>query len=252
MPADSQPARSAATPSRHPSRSPRGPAQPRWERFAPLGAPGFLVTLVLGAVAVGASPPAGDAPAAEIATYFAEHQGGHLANTFLSALGAFVLYPWFLASLWRAIRQVEGERGLCAPAVLIAGVALLGPLAIQVAGWGAAALQAGDQRDPAVAATLFDLGSTGFLIFPLPAAVVVVATTLADRSGPLLPVWLARAGLPVAGVMVLGAFPFGQFMFALFGLWLIAVTVALMRSSDRGRSARADREQLAGVGDAPL
>ena len=110
------------------------------------------------AVALGASPPAGDAPAAQIATYFAEHRGGHLANTFLSALGAFVLFPWFLVSLWRAIRRLEGEHGLCAPMVLVAGVALLGPLLIQIAGWGAAALHAGDQRDPAVAAAL--LGSS--------------------------------------------------------------------------------------------
>ncbi|MDQ4031357.1 MAG: hypothetical protein M3332_03445 [Actinomycetota bacterium] len=203
--------------------------RPRWERFAPLGAVGFLLSLVLGAVAVGASPPAGDAPAAEIANYFAEHQGGHLVNTFLAALGGFVLYPWFLASLWRAIRRVEGEDGLCAPAAVVGGVGLLGPLLLQLAGWGAAALQVGDQRDPAVAAALFDLGSTAFLIFPLPASVLVVAATLANRSGPLLPVWLARAGLPIAAVMVLGAFPLGQFMFALFGLWLLAVVIVLVR-----------------------
>ncbi len=208
--------------------------QPRWERFAPLGAVGFLLSLALGAAAVGASPPASDAPAAEIATYFAEHQGGHLANTLLGALGSFVLYPWFLASLWRAIRRVEGEDGLCAAAALIGGVALLGPLLIQLAGWGAAALQVGDQRDPAVAAALFDLGSTGFLIFPLPASVLVVAATLANRSGRLLPVWLARLGLPVAAVMVLGAFPLGQFMFALFGLWLLAVAIVLIRQSRQG------------------
>lgn len=246
MPVDNPPATGHATPPRDASRSAGVPAEARWERLGPLGAPGFLLMLVLGAVAVGASSPAGDAPAPEIATYFAEHQGGHLANTFLSALGAFVLYPWFLASLWRAIRRLEGEHGLCAPIVLVTGVALLGPLLIQSAGWGAAALQAGDQRDPAVAAALFDLGSTAFLIVPLPAAALVVATTLANRCGPLLPAWLARAGLPIAIVMVLGAFPLGQFMFALWGLWLIAVTVVLMRG-DRARSSRADREQLTGT-----
>ncbi|MDQ3758566.1 MAG: hypothetical protein M3331_01285 [Actinomycetota bacterium] len=202
----------------------------RWERFAPLGALGFLLSLVLGAVAVGAAPPAGDAPAEEIATYFAENQGGHLANTFLAALGGFVFFPWFLAALWRAIRRVEGEDGLCAPAALIGGVALLIPLAIQLAGWGAAALQAGDEREPAVAAALFDLGSTGFLISPFPAAVLVIATTLASRSGDLVPGWVAAFGLPLAAIMVVGTFiGLAQFMFALFGLWLAAVAVVLMR-----------------------
>ncbi len=200
-----------------------------WERFAPLlGAFGFLLFLALGAAAVGASSPSGDAPAREIAAYFAEHQGGHLRNTFLSAFGSFVLFPVFLASLWQAIRRVEGHDGLCAPVALIAGVAMLGPLAIQLAGWGAAALQAGPQRDPAVAAALFDLGSTGFLVFPFPAALLVLATSLANRSGPLLPVWLARTGFLVAGLVVLLA-PLGPFMFALFGLWLLTVAVVLFR-----------------------
>jgi len=200
-----------------------------WERFAPLlGAFGFLLFIALGAVAVGESSPSGDAPAPEIAAYFAERQGGHPLNTSLGAFGSFVLLPLFLASLWRAIRRVEGQDGLCAPAALIAGVAMLGPLGIQLAGWGAAALQAGPQRDPAVAAALFDLGSTGFLIFPFPAALLVLATSLANRSGPLLPVWLARTGFLVAGLIVLLA-PLGPFMFALFGLWLLAVALVLFR-----------------------
>jgi len=199
-----------------------------WERFAPLGAVGFLLFIALGAVAVGESSPSGDAPAREIAAYFAEHQGGHLLNTFLGAFGGFVLFPLFLASLWRAIRRIEGQDGLCAPAALIGGVAMLGPLGIQLAGWGGAALQAGPQRDPAVAAALFDLGSTGFLIFPFPAALLVLATSLANRRGPLLPVWLARSGLLVAGLIMLLA-PLGPFMFALFGLWLFTVSLVLFR-----------------------
>ncbi|MDQ3759399.1 MAG: hypothetical protein M3331_05615 [Actinomycetota bacterium] len=204
-----------------------------WERFAPLGALGFLASLVLGALAVGASPPAGDAPAEEIATYFEEHQGGHLANTFLAALGSLVFYPWFLASLWQTIRRVEGPDGLCAPAALIGGIALLIPLVVQLAAWGAAALQAGEQRDPAVAAALFDLGSTGFLVSPFPAAVLVIAATLASRpSGSLLPNWLVRLGLPLAAVMLLGTFlGLAQFMFVLFAVWLISVAIVLMRSN---------------------
>ncbi len=73
--------------------------RPGWERFAPLGAFGFLLFIALGAAAVGESSPSGDAPAAEIAAYFAEHQGGHLLNMFLGAFGSFVLFHLFLASL---------------------------------------------------------------------------------------------------------------------------------------------------------
>lgn len=159
--------------------------RPRWERFAPLGAVGFLLMLGLGAALIGEAFPNGNAPDTEIAAYFAGHQGGQLLNMLLGAIGGFLLYPWFLASLWRRIRLIEGDEGLCAPVALIGGIALLGPLAVQLSGWGAAALQVGNQRDPSVAATLFDLGNTGFLIFPVPAALLVLATSIANRSGPL-------------------------------------------------------------------
>jgi len=189
----------------------------------------FLLMVLLGALAVGASPPDSDAPAQEIATYFADHRGGHVQDAFLVVVGGFVFYPWFLASLWRATARVEADNGLCAPAALVGGVTLLGPLLILVTAWGAAALQAGVHRDPSVAAALLDLGNMAFLLFPLPAVVLVTGTTLAGRPGTLLPAWLARAGLPVAAVMVAGAwFGLPQVSFVLFGLWLALVAVVLM------------------------
>lgn len=211
-----------------------GRGRRRWERIAPAGAVVFLLMVMLGAWAVGASPPDSDAPASDIAAYFADHRGGHLINAFLVVLGGFVFYPWFVASLWRAMRRVEGDDGICASTALVGGVTLLGPLLIVATAWGAAALQAGEARDPAVATALLDLGNMAFLLFPLPAAVLVVGTTLAGGPGTLLPRWLARSGLPLAVVMISGAwFGLPPASFLLFGLWLTLVAVALMR---HGRS----------------
>ncbi len=208
--------------------------QRRWERFAPAGALAFLLMVVIGAVAVGASSPQSDGPAEEIAAYFADRQGGHLANAFLVVLGASVFYPWFLASLWRAMRRIEGDDGICAPAALVGGITLLGPLLLQATAWGAAALQAGEHRDPSVAAGLFDLGNMAFILFPLPAALLVVGTTLAGRPGTLLPRWLARTGLPAAVALVAGTwFGLAPVCFALFGLWLAVVAVVLIRHGGR-------------------
>jgi hypothetical protein len=201
----------------------------RWERLAPAGALAFLLTIILGALAVGESSPDSDGPAREIAAYFADHQGGHLANTFLVVLGGCVFYPWFLASLWRALRRVEGDSGICATAALVGGISLLGPLLLQATSWGAAALQAGETRDPAVAAALFDLGNMAFILFPLPAAVMVAATSLAG-AGTLLPRWAARTGPPLALVMVVTTwFGLAPLSFTLFGLWLAVVAVILTR-----------------------
>jgi hypothetical protein len=208
-----------------------GPQARRWERIAPAGALGFLLLLLIGAVILGEPPPPSHAPTQEIASYFAEHRSGVLYNSAFAMLGAFALYPWFLGSLYRAARRAEGDGGIFAVVATIGGVSLLGPLLLQAAGWGAAALEAGPRRDPSVAASLMDLGNMGFLLVPLPAALLVAATTLAARPGILLPAWLTRAGLPVAVALVggglVGFAP--QLLFILLALWLAAVAAVLMR-----------------------
>ncbi len=202
-----------------------------WERLAPAGALGFLLTFALGAIVIGESSPSSKAPSTEIATWFAENRAGVLLNTSFVMLGAFALYPLFLAALWRATRRAEGQDGILAIVGLIGGVAVLGPLLIQLVGWGAAALEAGNSREPAVAAGLMDLGNMGFMLVPIPAAVLVGATSLAGRSGVLMPTWLARAGLAVAVVLLVGGVVLflPPAMFALFGLWLVAVSFTLLR-----------------------
>lgn len=202
----------------------------RWERFAPAGALGFLLTIAIGAFVIGEGTPSSKAPAQHIAAYFAEHRGDHFLNATLVMMGAFVLYPWFLAGLYRAIRRAEGETGILAVAAFIGGLTLLGPVLLQAAGWGAAALEAGPSRDASVAAGLMDLGNMGFLLVPFPAALLIVATSMAAKSGVLLPVWLARTGLVVAPVMILGGVIglLPQLMFAVLGLWLVAVSFSLM------------------------
>ena len=202
-----------------------------WERLAPAGALGFLLMMALGVIVIGESSPSSKAPSSEIAAWFAENRTGVLLNTSFVMLGAFAFYPWFLAALWRATRRAEGGDGLLATLGLIGGVALLGPLLIQIVGWGAAALEAGAAREPAVAAGLMDLGNMGFILVPIPAAVLVGATSLAARPGVLLPRWMATAGLVIAVILLVGGVIqfFPPLLFTLFGLWLVAVAFALLR-----------------------
>jgi len=68
-----------------------------------------------------------------------------------------------------------------------------------------------------------------FLLFPLPAAVLVAAMSLAG-AGTLLPRWLARAGVPLALAMVVVTFVgLALLSFTLFGLWLAVVAVLMTR-----------------------
>ena len=107
------------------------------------------------------------------------------------------------------------------------GITLLGPILSQVIAGGAAALQAGENRDPTVAAALFDLGNMAFILFPLPAAVMVAATCLAG-TGTLLPRW--EPWLPLALMMVVATWSgLAPLSFTLLGLWLAIVAVVLTR-----------------------
>jgi len=84
-----------------------------------------------------------------------------------------------------------------------------------------------------------DLGNMGFILVPMPAGLMIGATSLAARPGVLLPAWLARAGLPVALLLVLGgvvAFA-PPVLFTLFGLWMVAVAFVLIRGHDDAASS---------------
>ena len=215
----------------------RRDARDAWERLAPLGAFGFLGTIVLGAVIIGETTPSSEAPAAEIARYFAEHQGAVILNSALVVLGGFAFFPLFLAALWRAVRPTEGDGGLWALVLLVAGVGLLGPLLVQAVGWGAAALHPGEHRDPWVSAALMDLGNMGFLLLPIPAGLLMAATSGAAPQG-LFPRWLVRAGRALAVVLMAGtvlAPGLAPVYFVLFGLWLAAVATTLLRVGGRTR-----------------
>jgi hypothetical protein len=208
----------------------------RWERLAPLGAFGFLGTFVLGGTVIGESSPSGTASAQEIAGYFAEHQGAVFFNSTLVVIGAFAFFPLFLAALWRAMHRTDGEGGPWAVVALVAGVALLGPLLVQAVGWGAAALHAGEHRDPWVSAALMDLGDMGFLLLPVPAGLLMAATSAASRS--LFPRWLVRSGTVLAAVCIVGtvlAAGLAPVYFILFGMWLIAVATTLLRTGGQPR-----------------
>ena len=224
----------------------------RWERFAPAGALGFLMMVGLGALVIGEGTPSSKASSQVIAAYFAAHRGDHFLNATLVVLGAFGFYPWFLASLYRATRRATGDDGLLPLVVLVGGLTLLGPLLLQAAGWGAAALEAGPSREASIAAGLMDLGNMGFLLVPIPAALLIGATSVAAWPGLLLPGWLARVGLALAIVMVVcgvvGLLPALQF--GLLGLWLAAVALALMlRPGPRGTPTSTRR--LGDLGSAP-
>jgi hypothetical protein len=198
------------------------------------GAAGFLLLLLLGALAVGVtSVPSGDATAAEIARFFTDHRQGHILNMSLATLGAFFFYPAFVAMLYNALRQAEGEGGIYATLALIGGVGLLPPLLVQAVAWGTAA--APEEIAPAVADALFDFGNLAFTIALFPIALTVGASSIVGLQTTVLPRWLSMSGVAFAVIFVLVgvAVPglLGAPVFFLFGLWMLLVSALLLRKA---------------------
>src|SRR5262245_6181304 len=111
-------------PVRAPSARPGSP----WERWAIGGGFTFVVVGVVTTFLPGA-PPASDAPAAKVASYFRDHAGAIEAQQVLGILGTVTVFWWF-GALWRAMTRADDGRtpllAVTAAVSLAVGVALAG------------------------------------------------------------------------------------------------------------------------------
>ena len=203
---------------------------------------GIAVSLYLVAIALTpVQAPDSGSPGVEIVHYATDHRSQLLASFMLFAVGLAVVMV-FAAGLYRIIRRAEGEDGWLAMASLASVVAGAG-----IFGAGTALFMVVAYRpatDPAVVRAFWDAGwlayNTAGLGFSAWIAIVAVATF----RHRVLPLWTAWIGVPVALIGFVGPFavkagtgPFSpQGWFALvvgftFGAWLLAVSVAIWRSS---------------------
>ena len=211
---------------------------------------GIAVVMYLVAIALTpAQAPDSGSPGGEIVNWATAQRGQLLASYLLFALGLAVLMV-FAAGLYRVIRRAEGKDDWLAMASLASAVAGGG-----IFGAGTALFMAVAYRpatDPAVARALWDAAwlayNTAGFGFSAWIAIVAVAT-LRHRA---LPPWTAWIAVPVALIGLVGPFavkagtgPFSpQGWFALvvgltFGAWLLAISLAIWRSTRRPATTRA-------------
>jgi len=185
---------------------------------------------------VGGSEPAFDAPAKEVAAFFASRDRPLFAvGSYLSVLG-LAAFVWFLGGLWATLTNVEGEPAWRSMIVLMSGVAFVAGVGNN--GWELAAFRANDGLDPQLARFAFDMGNLSL------ASSWVALSSLSLASGWIMlaprrcPRWLAYwafmagVGLLVARAIWTTAFWF--FPYALFWLWVLIISARLI-GSGRGR-----------------
>jgi hypothetical protein len=161
----------------------------------------------------------------------------------LHTLG-YLIFLFFLGSLWSALRRAEGGDGWLSAAGFGGGLV---SLAVKFAS-GAASVAANSNAcagiDPQLWQVLQDMNNASFFYSFLPLAILLVASAVvAIRFGAPLPRWLGWMSAVVAVALLVDGFAgtlyardFGP-SFLLFGLWTLVTSIVLVRRAGVSHSA---------------
>ncbi len=169
----------------------------------------------------------------------------NLANYLLLLPVPFFLV--FLGGLFGVLRRAEGGSGALAVSVLAAGVAMAmtWPMGIVIAGVSSDIVEGGG--DLATAFALDGMAPFSLALSAFPRTVLLVATSLLLLGSRLAPPWMGWAGFALALASFIGTgmflagdlFPLLALGTLLFDLWILALSVTLVRSERTAGQATA-------------
>ena len=161
----------------------------------------------------------------------------------LHALG-YLIFLFFLGSLWSALRRAEGADGWLSAAAFGGGLVSLAVKFASGAASVAANFNACAGIDPQLWQVLQDMNNASFFFSFLPLAVLSAASAVvAIRFGAPLPRWLGWMSAVVAVALLVDGFAGTLYprdvglSFLLFMLWTLAASIALVRRAGVSHSA---------------
>lgn len=197
--------------------------------------------LQLGAVVyftrtVMSNKPPVDASTAQHAAFYAEHADQLVLGNWLLTLPV-PLFLIFLGGLYVVLRRIEGT-GPLSVAALVAGaaVAVTWPFGALLSDAGVVIARAGGSA-PTIWA-LDTMGPYSLALTALPRSVLLGAASAVLWQSDLVPRWIPAVGLVLVPVMLIGSatpvaaalFPFAAFGSAAAVLWVLALSVTLLRA----------------------
>ncbi len=149
---------------------------------------------------------------------------------------AFLFFVVFAARLWATLQRAEGGTGWVSNIVLGAGLLFAGITLLALAFWGVADYQAGPGVDVQVATVLNDLHLGTYALSWAVQALFLAATAVVALRTRALPRWLGWSAvvISVASLAAVAA-PTGELVEIpafLFLIWIVAVSVVLIRRTD--------------------
>jgi hypothetical protein len=200
----------------------------------------FVVLFVV-AFLMTTDTPDGNASNREWLKYFRDSGNRRMqvigALMFAVALLGFLL---FLGVLRERIRNASAGGEWIATTAFASGIVFVAMVAVFALGQAsvAAGVQFGDSpvpRDADIMRTFTSLGFGAMLVFGAASAgLLVITTSVAGGRAGLLSRWLAVTGYVVGVIVIVGGLIF--FPFVLFVLWVLAVSIVMLRRSGAAAS----------------
>jgi Domain of unknown function (DUF4386) len=217
----------------------------RWIRVGAATGVAAVVLFAVGFAIVPAVPDA-DAPASEMASYFADDPNAiQVGSAFLAASALALL--WFLATLTSVLRAAEGGPRLASTA-FGAGLLAIGVFLAGIAIFSVAALRPENmQASPELAQALYDFNAMGYAVSALVFGGFFVAVAVVTLRFGGLPAWLGWLALVAALATVLrlgslfttdGPFAFDGVLgfwagLVAFAAWTLAASIVLVEALGR-------------------
>jgi len=195
----------------------------------------FVVLFVVGFLMT-TDTPDGNASNREWLKYFRDSGNRRMlvigALIFAVALIGFLV---FLGVLRERLRNAAPGAEWVATVAFASGIAFVAAVVVFALGQGsvAAGVQFGDNpvpRDADIMRTLTSVGFGAMLVFGAASAgLLVITTSVAGGRAGLLSRWLVVTGYVVGVIVIVGGLIF--FPFVLFVLWVLAVSIVMLRGS---------------------
>lgn len=155
-----------------------------------------------------------------------------LAGVYVDTIGS-LFFLLFAAYLFSQLNAGEAYTDWLATVALIAAVGTVVAGMGDKAAYYAIFTRADEGIDPEVAAGFYAAATGFFMLFGIFGGLFALAASLAALRTAVLPRWLGWAGIAIGlvGIATGAQSETAQLAFPLFALWLVAVSVALLRRS---------------------
>jgi len=171
--------------------------------------------------------------------------GPNIQLAFLMEILAFLFFLFFLGNLSSALRGAEGSNGWLSATAFGAGLMSVTIKVASAAPILALRYRTGNGLDPLLARTLQDINDASFYLSFFPLAVLLAAFAIVVIRSGALPKWLGWIAAAVGLAFIVGGMSgsadlqseWAGIPMILFTLWVIMVSVALMRRAGASQSA---------------